>query len=55
MCEIEACQKAGLAYWYAGFFIRGCEKMNYKADYRPYELLGADGVWREPEVESAAT
>ena len=44
--EIEACRDQGLPFWYAGFYIRDCKRMNYKAAYRPFELLGADGVWR---------
>jgi leucyl-tRNA---protein transferase len=47
LCEIEACRTTGLSYWYAGFYIRECDRMNYKANYRPYELLGQDGVWKE--------
>ena len=45
-CEIEECRRRGLPYWYIGLYIRGCRKMSYKADYRPHELLGADGRWR---------
>lgn len=44
--EIEECARRGLPYWYAGYFIRECQRMNYKAQYRPYELLGTDGVWK---------
>lgn len=44
--EIEECRRQGLAYWYAGYYVCECDRMNYKADYRPYELLGEDGVWR---------
>lgn len=48
MCEIEECRRRGLAYWYAGFYVRDCRRMNYKAQFRPYELLTADGVWLSP-------
>ncbi len=44
--EIEACRDRNVPYWYAGFYIRDCKRMNYKAAYRPYELLGPDGVWQ---------
>lgn len=44
--EIEECRRRGLPYWYAGFYVRDCRRMNYKAGFRPHELLGADGVWR---------
>jgi len=36
----------GLKWWYAGFYIRDCDRMNYKANFGPYELLGEDFVWR---------
>ncbi|GMU80849.1 MAG: hypothetical protein AMXMBFR47_07200 [Planctomycetota bacterium] len=46
LCEIEECRRRGLAYWYLGYFVRGCAKMEYKARFQPAELLGTDGVWR---------
>ncbi len=50
LCEIEECRRRGLPRWYVGFYIRGCSKMEYKARFEPYELLGADGVWRLDEL-----
>jgi arginyl-tRNA--protein-N-Asp/Glu arginylyltransferase len=44
--EIEECRRRGLAYWYAGYYVQGCPSMNYKANFRPHELLGPDGIWR---------
>lgn len=46
LTEIAACRSSGRRYWYAGFFIRGCRRMSYKAHFRPYELLDRDGQWR---------
>ncbi len=43
--EIEMCRQLGIEYWYAGFFVRECDRMNYKASFRPYELLDRDGRW----------
>lgn len=37
--EIEYCQKNNLAYYYMGFYIHDCPKMNYKGQYSPSELL----------------
>lgn len=48
LCEIEECRRRQLPYWYAGYWIAGCAKMEYKSSFRPYELLGADSVWRGP-------
>jgi len=46
--EIEVCRREGIAYWYGGYYVRDCRRMNYKANFGPYELLN-DGVWRTPE------
>ncbi len=46
LAEIDACVKLNLKWWYAGFYIRNCDRMNYKANFGPYELLGQDFVWR---------
>lgn len=36
--EIEYSRENGLRYYYMGFYIHGCEKMRYKAEYAPSEL-----------------
>lgn len=48
--EIEECRRRGLPHWYAGFYIRDCRRMSYKAGFRPYELLDGDGIWRPHEL-----
>jgi arginine-tRNA-protein transferase len=54
--EIEECCRRGLAYWYIGYYIRDCRRMNYKGQFRPCELLGLDGAWRPmaPDERPAA-
>ncbi|KAJ1412497.1 arginine-tRNA-protein transferase [Ochromonadaceae sp. CCMP2298] len=39
LVEIEQCARLGLPYYYMGFYVHRCEKMNYKAAYQPSELL----------------
>jgi arginine-tRNA-protein transferase len=42
---IDECRRRGLAWLYLGYWIRDCPKMSYKSDYRPCEMLVADGRW----------
>lgn len=46
LAEIDLCRKMGRRFWYLGYTISGCGKMEYKQSFRPYELLGIDGFWR---------
>lgn len=39
MKEIEFTIEQGLEYYYLGYYISNCQKMKYKSDYRPCELL----------------
>lgn len=42
--EIELCRRTKRRYYYLGLYVRDCVHMNYKADYRPYELY-LDEEW----------
>jgi arginine-tRNA-protein transferase len=51
--EIEFARRAGIVYYYMGFWVAGCRSMQYKTDYRPCEILHPEGVWKEfQEVSS---
>ena len=43
--QIEQCIARGLPYLYLGYFIEASQKMAYKINFRPFELL-IDGKWR---------
>lgn len=43
--QIEATRRRGLDWLYLGYWIEDCRKMNYKNQYRPYELF-IGGRWR---------
>jgi arginine-tRNA-protein transferase len=43
--HIQQSRAAGFGYVYLGYWIPGSEKMAYKADFRPLEVL-AGGTWR---------
>jgi leucyl-tRNA---protein transferase len=42
--QIELARRLGLPHLYLGYWIRDSEKMRYKLDYRPTELL-VEGCW----------
>ncbi|MDX1805308.1 MAG: arginyltransferase [Alcanivorax sp.] len=44
--QIDQCRRLNLPYLYLGYWIRQCQKMNYKSQYRPLELL-VHGHWQE--------
>lgn len=43
---IEETQRLGLRWLYLGYYIPNCQKMNYKARYRPLEAF-ISGHWRK--------
>lgn len=45
--EIEWARDRGIPHYYLGFWVKSCSAMEYKASFRPCELLGSDGVWRD--------
>jgi arginine-tRNA-protein transferase len=47
LTEIEHARRAGIPYYYLGYWVKGCRRMNYKAAFRPHELLGPDGDWKK--------
>ncbi len=42
--QLQRAQALNLPYLYLGYWIKGCDKMAYKSEYRPIELL-IDGKW----------
>jgi arginine-tRNA-protein transferase len=45
LCEIEECRRRGLPYWYLGFYVNDCARMNYKAAFRPHQILDRSMQW----------
>ncbi len=43
--SIGFAKEQGVPYYYMGYYIEGCGKMNYKAMFRPYELCDGAGNW----------
>lgn len=44
---LEQCAARGLPHAYLGYYVADCPSMRYKARFRPNEVLGPDGRWRE--------
>ncbi len=43
--QIDLAKRLGLRWLYLGYWIKTCQSMNYKADYRPCEMF-KDGHWQ---------
>jgi arginyl-tRNA--protein-N-Asp/Glu arginylyltransferase len=43
---LDAAAERGVPYVYLGYFVEGCESLEYKATFRPNEVLRPDGSWR---------
>lgn len=44
--EIELARQMGIGHYYLGYWIAGCGTMQYKADFRPHEILLPTGDWQ---------
>lgn len=47
---LELARQMKKPFCYLGYFVAGSASMAYKAKFRPAEILGTDGVWRETGV-----
>jgi arginine-tRNA-protein transferase len=53
--EIAETASLGLPYYYLGYHVPGCDRMAYKASFRPHQVLDwEDGSWREGEASCPA-
>ena len=43
---LKFCKKENLSFLYLGYWIHESQKMKYKTNFRPYELM-IEGVWQE--------
>ena len=42
---IEAAKQRDVPHLYLGYFVKGCRSLEYKARFRPNEVLGQGGQW----------
>ena len=54
LSQIELCKRWEMPYLYLGYWVPGCQKMNYKTQYQPTQLL-IDGQWREVRQEAQSS
>ena len=47
--ELEWCRAARVPHYYLGYWVEASQKMGYKANYRPHEVLRVDGTWEAKE------
>ncbi len=49
LMQLEQCKKRGLSHLYLGYWIKECQKMAYKQEYRPAEIFNGDH-WHQLDV-----
>ena len=47
LAVIAEAARRGRPFVYLGYHVAGCRSLAYKANFRPHQILGPDGVWRE--------
>jgi arginine-tRNA-protein transferase len=50
MWEIDWARRNDIPHYYLGYWVKACGAMEYKANFRPCEFLGTDGVWRAGDI-----
>jgi arginine-tRNA-protein transferase len=53
LCEIDFAIRCSIPYYYLGYWVKGCAAMEYKASFRPCQVLQPDGSWQAAAAESA--
>jgi arginyl-tRNA--protein-N-Asp/Glu arginylyltransferase len=47
--QLQQAKSLGLSYLYLGYWIEGCQKMDYKSSFKPYELM-QNGMWQPTQA-----
>jgi arginine-tRNA-protein transferase len=45
LCVLDEAARRGLSHIYLGYFVAGCRSLEYKANFRPNEVLAPGGAW----------
>ncbi len=51
--QIEFAKKRGLRWIYLGYYVKYCNSLNYKAEYKPYEILINNPSLKEKDIWQA--
>ena len=43
---IDSAAARGIPHVYLGYYVEGCRSLEYKARFRPNEVLGRAGTWQ---------
>jgi arginine-tRNA-protein transferase len=46
LCMVEECARRNLPYLYLGYYVKGCQSLEYKANFIPNEVLTPEGIWQ---------
>lgn len=49
LAAIELAKGRGIPWYYLGYWVKGCESMDYKTRFLPHEVLEPDGQWLRVE------
>ena len=47
VCLLNECARRDLTYLYLGYFVHGCGSLEYKANFKPNQVLTPDGDWHD--------
>src|ERR1043165_410340 len=47
LCVLRECARQKLPYLYLGYYVAGCRSLEYKAAFKPNQVLYPDGQWRD--------
>jgi arginyl-tRNA--protein-N-Asp/Glu arginylyltransferase len=47
LCILEEARRRGVPHVYLGYYVAGCASLEYKANFRPNQILSTDGRWRD--------
>lgn len=47
LCLLDECARQKRLHLYLGYYVAGCRSLEYKAAFRPNQIMQGDGQWRD--------